>query len=295
MPGASSPTAGSRRPTPPGTTRPHAVDALLLDGALSEARVAADPDAENAIERLAAATQLDKARFGAVVFDNNSPATVLDAIASLRGEELAFGAVILNAGGLPKVDDSGAPRTLDNGTSELFAMNVGGHAVLIDALMEAGLLAAVARGEHVDDGYDMMVDYGLIKLFGTLWMRDLAANHGYRALAVSPGMTGGTSVMDNLPLPMRLMFRYIALPLFKLMGNAHDVGVGAARYLQAVEDDTLRAGGFYASPGGKVSGKLTEQDPALQPLLNDGELQATVAAFLASEVARHRADHEAAR
>lgn len=248
--------------------------------------------AENAIDRPAAATQLDKARFGAVVFDNNSPATVLDAIASLRGEDLAFGAVILNAGGLPKVDDSGAPRTLDNGTSELFAMNVGGHAVLIDALMEARLLAegatimfagseasrgipamklraatlpsgyanrrdavaAVARGEHVDGGYDMMVDYGLIKLFGTLWMRDLAANHGYRALAVSPGMTGGTTVMDNLPLPMRLMFRYIALPLLKLMGNAHDVGVGAARYLQAA-----------------------------------------VAAFLASEVARHRAHHEAAR
>ena len=67
-------------------------------------------------------------------------------------------------------------------------------------------------------------------------------------------MTGGTTVMDNLPLPMRLMFRYIALPLLKLMGNAHDVGVGAARYLQAA-----------------------------------------VAAFLASEVARHRAHHEAAR
>jgi hypothetical protein len=139
---------------------------------------------------------------------------------------------------------------------------------------------AVARAEHVKPGYDIMADYGLIKLIGTLWMRQLSGDHGLRAFTVSPGFTGGTEVMNKLPAIQRFMFRYVMLPLLKTFGNAHKLEYGAARYVEAVHDERFEAGQFYASPGKKISGPLTKQESALQPLLADERFEAAVGAVV---------------
>ena len=46
----------------------------------------------------------------------------------------------------------------------------------------------------------------------------------------------------------------------KLFGNSHGLATGAKRYVDALcEDDKYKSGVFYASPGGKTSGKVVDQ------------------------------------
>ena len=278
-------------------------------------------------DRLVSLTGRAPSDFSVAIFDNNIPDTILDAVAALARQGRSLDAIILNAGGMGRSDDSGLPLRLPTGLSEMFAMNVGGHAVLVHGLIDAGLLSpgatvmlagseasrgiammnlpaptmptgigdldatltSVAQGTHADDSYNNMVDYGLIKLIGTLWMRRLHKDHGLRALTVSPGFTAGTEAMKKLPALQQLMFRYIALPLFRLTGNAHGLEFGARRYVQALEDLALEAGGFYASPGKGISGTLTPQSPKLQPLLADAALEEAVGRLIDREVgARQR-------
>ena len=271
--------------------------------------------ADGAIARLVEATGRPAGDFGAAIFDNNKPETVRAAVSALAKAGQSFDALVLNAGGVAQLDEAGKPRLTDAGLSTMYTMNVHGHALFVDGLLEAGLLSAgatvmfagseasrgipamriatpvlpeglgdldatleaVMRGDHAaQKGYDSMVDYGTVKLIGTVWMRVLSQRHGLRALTVSPGFTGGTEAMDKLPAFQRVMFRYVALPIMKLLGNAHDLEFGARRYVQALEDQDLQAGGFYASAGQGISGDLAAQDPSLQPLLLDPAFEAAV-------------------
>lgn len=278
--------------------------------------------ADGAIARLVEATGRPHSDFGAAIFDNNKPETVRSAVEALAGQ--TFDALVLNAGGVPQLQDGRLPLTAE-GLSSLYTMNVHGHALFVDGLLDAGLLAegatvmfagseasrgipamrmatpalptghgdldatlqAVVTGAHQGDaGYDPMVDYGFVKLIGTVWMRVLSQRHGLRAFTVSPGFTGGTEAMDKLPAFQRFMFRYVALPIMKLMGNAHDLEFGARRYVQALEDRSLQAGGFYASPGQGISGDLAAQDPGLQPLLEDKAFEAAVARLIDTQLGK---------
>jgi hypothetical protein len=277
--------------------------------------------ADAAIQKLVEQTGKPADTFRVMLFDNNKPETVKQAIEALP-DQVVLDAVVLNAGGLPKTPDD-VPKTA-LGLSELYAMNVHGHAILVHGLLDSGNLApgatvmfagteaargipamrmalptlpdghgdlvstidAVSKGEHAGKGYDPMVDYGLVKLIGTSWMQHLAEHHGLRALTVSPGFTGGTAAMDKLPAFQQFMFRYVALPIMKWRGDAHELEFGAKRYVQALEDDALQAGNFYASAGGRISGPLTLQGPDLQPLLGDASFHAAVASVIDGQVAR---------
>ncbi|MHC4836897.1 MAG: SDR family NAD(P)-dependent oxidoreductase [Planctomycetota bacterium] len=281
----------------------------------------------DAVTRLVEATGRPADTFGVAVFDNNQPETVRAAVEVLARDGQRFDAVVLNAGGIPPADDAGRPRRVESGLTELYAMNIGGHAVLIDGLLGAGLLSegatvmlagseaargipairldtpvlpegfpsldatleAIATGAHAGSDYDNMADYGLVKLIGTVWMRQLRDRHGLRALTVSPGFTAGTEAMRNLPTIQKVMFRFVMLPLMRALGNAHDLEVGAERYIQALEDARLEAGGFYASGGTGISGPLAEQTEASQPLLGDPAFEAAVGRLVDSHVQRVRA------
>jgi len=144
------------------------------------------------------------------------------------------------------------------------------------------VLEAVAKGEHISGAVGPMYEYGLVKLIGTAWMRQLALDHGeeLRAYTISPGMTRGTSGADNMPWGMRVMMKYVAMPLLGLFGKAHHVSAGASRYLQGLDDEELLNGGFYASPGTGLTGPLTLQSPDAQPLLVDDAFASHTEAFL---------------
>ena len=144
--------------------------------------------------------------------------------------------------------------------------------------LEAARQLAAATGTHVSADVDDLREYGLVKLLGTAWMRDLARRHGdrLRVLSVSPGMTTGTNAAEAMPWPMRWVMKTIAMPLMRLLGKAHDVESGAARYLRGLEDPSLVNGGFYGSPGTGLTGALTLQSAAQQPLLEDDAFSAAV-------------------
>ena len=298
--------------------------AALGDTVVISARSQAKAD--DAVKRLVERTGRAEA-FGTAIFDNNQPDTVRAAVAALADKGLRFDAVVLNAGGIATPHADGTAPLTGQGFSKMYGMNIHGHIVLVDALHHAGLLvegatimlagteasrgigamriAAPVLPEGYGDldatlqaivsgqtgqakGYDPMDDYAMVKLIGTVWIRQLAQDHGYRALTVSPGFTGGTEAMKNLPTFQRLMFSWVALPVMKLLGNAHHVDVGAARYVQAVTDGGLRPGGYYASPNGGISGDIAEQGTEAQPLLASDDFDAAVRRLVASHVGAPR-------
>jgi NAD(P)-dependent dehydrogenase (short-subunit alcohol dehydrogenase family) len=259
--------------------------------------------------------------FGIVVLDLHDHQGIRASIGAL-GEPVD--AVIMNGGGKGRLDEQGLPRRTGLGLSETFSMNVGGHAVLVQALLDAGFLRegatllfvgsegsrgikpmriasptlpkglgdldltlkAVAEGTHASKGYDAIADYGLVKLIGTAWMAQFQREHEgkFRALTVSPGMTSGTEGIKARPAIQRFMITKVLFPLFGLMGHAHDLKTGAARYVEVLNSDRFEGGGFYASGGRGTTGPLKAQTPEFQPLLGDVAFQAAVGRLIHAHV-----------
>lgn len=209
-------------------------------------------------------------------------------------------ALIMNAGG------TGGTRAFEmtsNGVLQIFAINILGHVVLTEALVETGKLKRVAvlagseaaRGipavgmarpdlpessiddfASIADGSlfskpDPNVAYGPVKYVGALWMSAMARKHpGLRFVTVSPGATYGTNAADELPGFQRFLFTRIAFPLMKLFGRAHNVDTGARRYLDAlVDDEQFKSGHFYASSWPTTSGELVDQGTVFSDLNNE--------------------------
>ncbi|MCO4772730.1 MAG: SDR family NAD(P)-dependent oxidoreductase [Deltaproteobacteria bacterium] len=264
--------------------------------------------AEAARDTLVAATGASADRIGFFIFDLLDPSSIRSAIDTYAAGGVKLDGVVLNAGGMV-APEAGALTLAPDGTTALFAMNVGGHAHLVQGLLDRDLLAdgatvvfagseasrgipmmkaeapalpagdldevlpKVIRGQHLAGKVDPMNEYGIVKLIGTAWMEDLARRHGgrLRALTVSPGMTAGTAGADDMPVGMKVFFKYFMMPLMKLIGKAHGVEAGAARYIRGIEDKSLKSGGFYASAYPTVTGALALQSPEQQPLLeNEG-------------------------
>lgn len=200
--------------------------------------------------------------------------------------------VLLNAGGTAGPTPLAAAR---DGVTTIFASNVLGHAVLLESLITAGLLSATAvltgseaaRGvpilrikrptfatrsvedfASVIDGsffdgrkVDPMLAYGQVKYLGALWMSALARKHPeLRLLTVSPGNTSGTDVLRDLPTIPRVIMQRVVMPyVAPIFGVSHSLEVGAKRLVDALVDDRLPTGGFYASAAKTLTGPLVDQ------------------------------------
>ncbi|MEN0063860.1 MAG: SDR family NAD(P)-dependent oxidoreductase [Myxococcota bacterium] len=281
--------------------------------------------ADRAIAELLRRTRAEPDRIDSVLADYMVPETVSRALSDLKQKGVTLDAIVLNAGGVAKQEGGTYPRT-PSGLTSMFAMNVSGHAQLVHGLLDAGRvadgativfaasevtrgipamnaaaaklpegpgsleerIAAAARGDHLTGKADPFDEYGLAKLIGTAWMQHLAKTHGnrIRAFAISPGASAGTSGANNMPFLMGLMMKYVMFPTFRLMGRAHGVEAGAARYVKGLDDQSLVNGGYYASPFPHMSGTLVLQDPAHQPLLSNDAFVAAVGNYLESLVAR---------
>ncbi len=277
---------------------------------------------ETARADLVSSTGRPESDFGILVFDLTDDDSIRAAVAGL---DEGVDAVVMNGGGMGAVDDAGLPRLTAQGLTQTFSMNVGGHAVLVRALLDRDLLRdgatvlfvgseasrgikpmrlksptlpegqgdldatlqAVASGSYAGKGFDNMTDYGLVKLLGTAWMSHLQQEHGtrLRALTVSPGMTSGTAATKDLPGFQKFMFTKVLFPLFGLMGHAHDLQTGAARYVEVLESDAFEGGSFYASKGQGITGPLVPQSAQHQPLLDDSAFQAAVARLIDTRIA----------
>lgn len=237
--------------------------------------------------------------FHVVVMDVASPASVRAALPQLPE---CVDLLIMNAGGV-------SPLTLtEAGVTRMSADNVLGHAVLLEALLQAGRLSGAAvllgseaacgvrslgfpkpvfassstaefvsvlNGSFFDGGKaDQLLHYGQVKYIGALWMAALARRHPHtRLLTISPGNTSGTAAVDKLPVVMRVLIKYLIMPVvMPLLGVIHSLDTGARRIVDAPDNQNIPSGSFYASPAGKVVGRLVDQ-AAQQPGLKDTEVQ----------------------
>ncbi|NQV51940.1 MAG: SDR family NAD(P)-dependent oxidoreductase [Flavobacteriales bacterium] len=212
-------------------------------------------------------------------------------------------ALVLNAGGMGGQKPLGITS---QGVTNMFAANMLGHSILTEEMIRRGLIkqavlyagSEAARGVKkmnikrpalktfsseeftqvingtYDGKLDDMANYGLVKLMASLWMSTMARKHqDLQFVTMSPGGTSGTKVMDKLPMGMKLMFKYVMMPIMMpLMGMVHGVEVGAKRYVDGLTDPAYLSGHFYASKESTVTGPIIDQGDIF-PLLYDVRVQ----------------------
>jgi NAD(P)-dependent dehydrogenase (short-subunit alcohol dehydrogenase family) len=231
--------------------------------------------------------------FDIVVMDVSDPESVR---AALPAVDAAVDALIMNAGG----SGGDAPLALtSSGTTRIFAVNVLGHVVLLDALLAADRLTEVAvyagseaaRGipkfrmqrpafattsadelaTVIDGSYfkgrkpNPALAYGQAKYIAALWMASMARQHpNRRFITMSPGNTSGTGTLRDQSLPLRLAAKYV----MPVLGLSHSVTTGAERLVDGLTDPALRSGVFYASAASAITGPFTDQADIFPDLSN---------------------------
>jgi hypothetical protein len=221
--------------------------------------------------------------------DTSDLASVRSALARI---DAPLRAVLLNVGGTGGVSPM-APTAAR--VTTIFAANVLGHVVLLEGLIDAGLLTSTAvltgseaaRGvpklrikrpafrthsvpefTSVIDGsffqgrkVDPMLAYGQVKYLGALWMSALARRHPeLRLLTVSPGNTAGTDALRDLPTVPRVIMQRVVMPYVgPLFGIAHPLQIGAQRLVDALIGGPLDSGRFYASAANTLTDPLVDQ------------------------------------
>ena len=208
--------------------------------------------------------------------------------------------LIMNAGGI------GGPTPTamtEAGATHMFAMNVLGHALLVDELIAASKLknvaiiagSAASRGEpkvrlkaptfetssadelaSVVDGswlegkHTAMAAYAASKYVAALWIGSMARRHpSIRFVTMCPGGTTGTNGADSMQGLQRIFVKYIGKPLMVAFGMMHNVEAGAARYINALMDESYKSGIFYASPTDAVIGNVVDQATILADFANE--------------------------
>ena len=239
--------------------------------------------------------------FEVLIMDVSDPESVKSAIGNLNEP---VDALIMNAGGMGgKTPD----KITRDGVTQIFAANVLGHVVLVDELIKVNKLKNVAlyasseavRGvekmgmkqpnlktssidefSSIIDGsffgskLDPMEAYGLVKYIATLWMSSMARkNLSVRFISMSPGGTKGTAVMDDMSGFQKIMFKYIMMPfVMPMMGMAHSLETGAKRFVDGINNESLKSGLFYGSKENVLTGPLVDQSTFFEDL-NNSEFQ----------------------
>jgi NAD(P)-dependent dehydrogenase (short-subunit alcohol dehydrogenase family) len=232
--------------------------------------------------------------FDIVLMDLSDPRSVRAGVAGIDG---SIDELVMNAGGMGGT----TPLALTaDGATYMFAQNVLGHVVLLEALLaddrlrevavfagseaargipkmgfkrpsfdsnSADELATVIDGSYFAGGkHDVNLAYGQAKLIGILWMAYLARLHPERRfISMSPGNTTGTQAPNDLAWPLRMAARYL-MP--RVPGLSHKLDVGAKRLVDGATDPTLSSGVFYASPAGKMKGPAVDQTDIFPDLAN---------------------------
>lgn len=240
--------------------------------------------ADEAVEKLVAATGRHKEFFSSLIIDMNDKDSCLMAAEAAPAK---IQGVILNAGGW------GSDTVLPTGVIEEFSMNVYGHAVFLEALLLKNKLSknsrvvlagsfavlgsmAAPRPKVKDVGdikewasymdgsgykkYDQGVCYGYTKLIGTLYIAKLAREHPEISFyTVSPGACTGTNGHSGAKGCMK-SFIPITLKLMQWLGKAHSVQDGAARFVAGVtgNDFPFPSGTFVGSIKG-MTGEVGNQ------------------------------------
>ncbi len=237
-----------------------------------------------------------KSIFEIILIDVSDLASVSSAVASLVEP---IDALVMNAGGL---GGKTSTQKNKNGVTNLFAVNVLGHTVLLDELLNANKLAQVAiyagseaargvpmmgmkrpnlstssvdefaaicDGSYFSDNVAPMTAYGPVKYVAAMWMAAIARKHpNIRFITVSPGGTGGTEFANDMPALMRFFFTQVGFRLMPLFGMMHKLEDGARRYVDVLTNESYKSGTFYASKESALTGPLVDQGTFFADLNN---------------------------
>jgi NAD(P)-dependent dehydrogenase (short-subunit alcohol dehydrogenase family) len=231
--------------------------------------------------------------FDVVVMDVSDPDSVRKAVPAI---DRPLDALIMNAGG----SGGDTPLALTrSGTTRIFAVNVLGHVILLDALLAEDRLTEVAlyagseaaRGipkfrmqrpafattsadelaTVIDGSYfkgrkpSPALAYSQAKYIAALWMASMARQHpNQRFITMSPGNTSGTGTLRDQPLPLRLAAKYV----MPALGLSHSLKTGAGRLVDGITDPALRTGVFYASAASTITGPVVDQADIFPDLRN---------------------------
>lgn len=208
--------------------------------------------------------------------------------------------LIMNAGGI------GGPtphaKTQD-GATHIFAVNVLGHALLVDELIAAGKLTKVAvyAGSEASRGVDKlrmkrptfatssvdelssvidgswlegthtaMAAYAASQYVAALWVGSMARQHpSIRFVTMSPGGTSGTAGTDGMQGILRLFMKVVGIPLMVAFRLMHNVETGAARYIHALMKEDYKSGVFYGATADATVGNVVDQSSILSDFSNE--------------------------
>jgi len=225
----------------------------------------------------------------------------LSDLASVRraaAEAPVVDALVLNAGG---TGGSNGSALTDAGVTWQFAVNVLGHAVLAEAMLQADKVrsvvvyagseaargvpefkmaqpsletssvaefASICDGSYFGERFDDMAAYAHAKYVAAMWMSSLARQYpAVRLVTMSPGGTAGTNAFEAMSPLKRFMMGYVAMPLMLMFGHAHGVEAGAKRYVDAIADERYATGVFYGNER-KTKGPVTDQTTFFPDLAN---------------------------
>ena len=200
--------------------------------------------------------------------------------------------LVLNAGGIGGATPMAKSKS---GVTDIAAVNLLGHTVLVDELIQQGKLSGVVvyagsevargvakfglqapkfkewsqiefdrilNGSFFDEKVDPMVVYGYVKYLGTLWISAQARLHPeIRFVTVSPGATTGTEAAKDANVFYKFLMRTKpGQALGGLFGLTHGLSVGAKRYVDVVNNDSYQSGKFFGSKDPKSAvGELADQ------------------------------------
>lgn len=235
-----------------------------------------------------------KSVFEILLIDVSDLTSVRTAIQSLKEP---IEALVMNAGGGGGTNFN---DKTEDGVIQQFAVNVLGHVVLAEELLNAKKLtkvalyagseaargvesfgikqpnlktssvdefASICNGEFFGKMTDAMIPFGPIKYMAALWMSSLARKYPeIRLITMSPGGTTGTEASNTLPPLKRFMMTFM-MKLMVLLGRAHKLEVGAKRFVDGLQDESYKSGVFYASKSG-VTGPIVDQGTIFEDLNN---------------------------
>lgn len=235
--------------------------------------------------------------FEIIIMDVSKPETVRSAVAEMNEP---IDALIMNAGG---IGGKNAREITKEGVTYLTASNLLGHVVLVDELIKEDKLKKVALfasseaargikkmgmkrpslkessveefvsvfdGSIFGENFDPMQVYGWIKYGGSLWMSSMAKKHpNIKFISMSPGGTRGTQGMNDLPFLQRIFLKYIGMTvIMPLMGMSHSLSKGAKRFVDGINNASLKSGLFYASKEKVLTGPVVDQSTIWKDLKN---------------------------
>jgi NAD(P)-dependent dehydrogenase (short-subunit alcohol dehydrogenase family) len=243
--------------------------------------------------------QTGKRIFKIILMDVSDVGNVRSA---LNGLQEPIDALVMNAGG---AGGKTPLRLTRDGVTEIFATNVLGHVALLESLVASDRLtqsavylgSEAARGvpkmgmkrpalptSSVEDFVDVITGkdfagkkfsgvlaYSEVEYIAALWMAYQARIHpNLRFIIMSPGNTQGTEIANGYPTPLRILMKYVMMPIVApLMGMAHSLQTGAGRIVSGLTDSTLKSGVFYGSGPQTLTGPVMNQSEIFPDLANE--------------------------